>query len=255
MNIDWEAERYKEDFSFVHRYGEDVLNLIRKPEGKRLLAVDLGCGNGALTAKLAGMGFSVLGIDDSAQMLRTAEELHPELEFRKGNALDFELADKADLIFSNAVFHWIDADRQDQLAENIFHQLKPGGQLVCEFGGKGCAERVHSTLEQLFAKRGYVYPRVFYFPSIGMYTTILEEAGFRVEYAILFDRPTPQKGDHGLKSWISMFVKKPFEGIPDKDREAILEEAEEQLKDSLYQDGQWIVDYVRIRVRAVKPQQ
>lgn len=254
MNIYWEAENYKQNFSFVHQYGEDVLELIQKPNGEVIpFAVDLGCGNGALTEKLAEKGYSVIGIDDSAEMLQTARELHPNIRFEKGNAIDFKLPKAADVIFSNAVFHWIDAVDQEKLAQNIFSQLKPGGQLVCEFGGKGCAEQVHSTLEQLFEKRGYAYPRVFYFPTIGEYASVLEKAGFRVEYAVLFDRPTPQKGEHGLCSWIQMFVKKPFEGMDEANKKAILEEAEEKLKDRLCRNGEWIVDYVRIRVRAVKP--
>ena len=45
----------------------------------------------------------------------------------------------------------------------INNALKTSGQLVCEFGGKGCAETVHSELERLFAKRGLKYKRTFYF--------------------------------------------------------------------------------------------
>jgi len=253
MNIQWDAEKYKENFSFVHQYGESVLELIRRPEGEnRPFAVDLGCGNGALTARLVDKGYTVLGIDDSEEMLRIARELHPDLTFQKGNAIDFELPQPADVIFSNAVFHWINAADQEAMIRNIYRALKPGGQLVCEFGGKGCAETVHSTLERLFAQQGYHYPRVFYFPTIGEYTPILEQAGFRVEYACLFDRPTPQKGEHGLRDWIEMFVKRPFEGMGTADKEAILAEAENALKDTLCPDGTWIVDYVRIRIRAVK---
>ena len=50
MNISWNSEGYKEGFSFVPAYGQDVLSLIRKKGGR---ALDLGCGNGALTAKLS----------------------------------------------------------------------------------------------------------------------------------------------------------------------------------------------------------
>ena len=41
----------------------------------------------------------------------------------------------------------------------------------------------------------------------------MERAGFRVEYAVLFDRPTEQKTGDGLADWVRMFVKKPFEGL------------------------------------------
>lgn len=47
MNIQWEAGKYTENFDFVHRYGESVLELVEAEAGG--LVVDLGCGNGALT--------------------------------------------------------------------------------------------------------------------------------------------------------------------------------------------------------------
>ncbi|HIV92899.1 MAG TPA: aminoglycoside 6-adenylyltransferase [Candidatus Eisenbergiella stercoravium] len=47
MNIQWDAEKYMSNFSFVHKYGNSVTELIEAPEGSRVM--DLGCGNGALT--------------------------------------------------------------------------------------------------------------------------------------------------------------------------------------------------------------
>ena len=70
MNIQWDAQGYTNQFDFVHRYGEDVLTLLDRPEGS--FVVDLGCGNGALTEKLADRGYRVLGIDDSDVMIQTA---------------------------------------------------------------------------------------------------------------------------------------------------------------------------------------
>ncbi|MBQ9746810.1 MAG: methyltransferase domain-containing protein [Clostridia bacterium] len=250
MNIKWNAEDYKNGFSFVPQYGEDVMSLITAKEGSTVL--DLGCGNGTLTAKLAEKGYSVLGIDDSAEMLALAVAEHPEIEFRKGNALDFLLEKKADVIFSNAVFHWIDEKDQDTLIANIAKNLKTGGELVCEFGGYGCAEMVHSALESAFARRGLKYERTFYFPTIGEYAPMLEEHGLRVEYATLFDRPTEQKGENGLYDWINMFVKKPFEGMDEETKEEILFEVMISVVGDLYKDGKWFIDYVRLRIRARK---
>lgn len=50
MNINWDAKGYKENFSFVYEYGEDVVSLLKSPKGAAVL--DLGCGNGALSVKL-----------------------------------------------------------------------------------------------------------------------------------------------------------------------------------------------------------
>ena len=146
MNIEWNATNYTNHFSFVHKYGEDVLKLIDAPAGSRVL--DLGCGNGALTKKLKELGFQVQGMDASSEMLHVARKNYPDIRFEKGDATQFTLQDPVDVIFSNAVFHWIDAEKQDALAARIASALKPGGTLVCEFGGKNCAESVHAMLEQ-----------------------------------------------------------------------------------------------------------
>lgn len=248
-NINWNAVDYKADFSFVPAYGEAVINLITKQPGCRV--IDLGCGNGTLTSTLTKRGYLVTGIDDSEDMLQLAKKEYPDYDFRKGNAVTFKLEEKADVIFSNAVFHWIDEKNQQDMLCNLYQNLKPGGELVCEFGGFGCAETVHGMLEQCFAERGLRYPRVFYFPTIGQYAPMLEMAGFKVEYASLFDRPTPQTDrEDGLSNWIRMFVKKPFEGMEDALKEEIISETVSRLKSRLYKENGWIVDYVRIQFRA-----
>lgn len=231
-------------------YGEAVMDLLTKQKGSYV--VDLGCGNGALTRKLFERGYDVEGVDDSADMIAQAKADYSNIKFSVGNAVDFTLERKADSIFSNAVFHWIDEEKQQKMLCNIYGQLNDGGELVCEFGGAGCAEMVHSTLEKCFLERGFNYKRVFYFPTIGQYAPMLEKAGFRIEYATLFDRPTVQTGENGLADWIEMFVRKPFEGMDEKIKSEVICEAVERLRDKLYIDGKWIVDYVRIRFRAVK---
>lgn len=250
MNISWDAGGYRERFSFVPQYGEDVMELLTAPKGSRV--VDLGCGNGTLSKKLADRGYRVTGVDASAEMVALARADYPQMEFLISDATEFQLKEKADAIFSNAVFHWIDAEKQDRLLANVSSQIRPGGELVCEFGGRGCAEAVHSTLEQCFQKRGLHYPRTFYFPTVGEYAPMLEKHGLRVEYAALFDRPTVQQSEDGLTDWIHMFVKTPFLGMAQETEKSILKEANALLEERLHKDGRWIIDYVRIRFRARK---
>lgn len=250
MNIKWNAQNYKNSFQFVPQYGEDVISLLTVRKGSRV--IDLGCGNGTLTKKLADHGYDVIGIDASNDMIALAEKEYTDLPFLQGDALTFQLKEKADAIFSNAVFHWIDEKDQEKMIDNIAKQLREGGELVCEFGGYGCGETVHSKLEKCFAERGLIYPRTFYFPTVGEYAPLLEKHGLRVEFATLFDRPTIQKSEHGVIDWINMFVTKPFEGMNRNIKNDILQETENGLRDCLFSDGKWYIDYVRIRIRARK---
>lgn len=248
MKNNWDSENYTDNFSFVGSYGKDVTNLISAPKDSRV--VDLGCGNGVLTAVLAEMGYNTLGIDASPDMLKKARELYPYLNFLQADACSFTLNDKADVIFSNAVFHWI--SDHEALVNNISSNLKIGGELVFEFGGKGCAETVHSALGEAFARYGYEYENKFNFCSVGEFAPILERHGFRVEYAVLFDRPTVQKGADGLKNWINMFVTDAFSGISEHYKNKITDDAVEICRPKLCKNSEWIVDYVRLRMRAVK---
>ena len=251
MNISWDADRYTSDFSFVHQYGAGVMELIDAGRGSTVL--DLGCGNGALTKALQDRGYLAMGIDASKELLDIAARDYPDIEFMQGDATDFSLRAPVDVVFSNAVFHWIDGERQPDMLRCVYRALKENGQFVFEFGGYGNNRLIHGALAQTFAEHGYLYQMPFYFPTIGEYAAGLELAGFQVRYAVLFDWPTELKGEHGLRDWIRMFVKTPFSVIEGEDEKAaIADEAAERLRSTLYRDGRWYADYVRIRMKAVK---
>lgn len=101
--------------------------------------LDLGCGNGALSVKLLEKGYKVIGMDASEAMLEIAKAQYPHMTFLQGDACSFHLKEPLDAIFSNAVFHWIDASMHPHMLCHLAGQLKTGGELVCEFGGNGCA--------------------------------------------------------------------------------------------------------------------
>lgn len=249
-NIHWNADEYTNHFSFVADYGAALLDLIDIREG--MTCLDLGCGSGALTKRLQEAGLAVTGMDDSVDQIEKARRDYPDIPFRKGNACGFTLKEPVDVVFSNAVFHWIDKDRQPDMLRCVYKALKPGGQFVFELGGKGNNALIHGSLQKAFEKRGLTYRFPFYFPSIGEYASLLEAAGFDVRTALLFDRKTRLDGQNGLADWIRMFVKKPFEGVPDKTKEEIINEVVKDLRPRLCEDGTWYADYVRLRCRALK---
>ena len=91
-----------------------------------------------------------------------------------------------------------------------------------------------------------------YYPSIGEYTSLMEEVGFRVILGEHYDRPTPLEGDDGLKNWIEMFGSLLFEGIDEDSKNNIITKVENNLSEILKNDGKWSADYKRIRVIGLK---
>ncbi len=251
MNIKWDANKYTEDFSFVHQYGNSVIELINADKGSSVL--DLGCGNGALTKVLQSKGYCVKGLDASEEFLDIAKEKYPDIDFMQGDAADFTLSEPVDVVFSNAVFHWINKDKQQDMLKCVFNVLNRNGQFVFEFGGHGNNQKIHRALARTFSEYGYCYEMPFYFPTIGEYATMLENAGFGVQYAVLFDRPTELKGENGLKDWINMFIKTPFSIVKmEQEKETIVNKVVEILRNDLFIKGKWYADYVRIRMKAVR---
>ena len=183
-------------------------------------------------------------------MLEVARANHPEIAFYQGDAVDFTLAEPVDVVFSNAVLHWIDREKQPDVLKNVYRALKNGGQFVFKMGGRGNNARIHAALAEAFARRALEYRMPFYFPTISEYAALLEKAGFKVEYALMFDRPTELSGEDGLADWIRMFVRTPFEGA--EGMEEIVREAVNGLRGELFHDGKWYADYVRLRMKAVK---
>ncbi len=93
----------------------------------------------------------------------------------------------------------------------------------------------------------------WFFPTIGQYSAILEESGFEVRFATLFDRPTPlEEGEQGLHNWLAMFAARFFANLDEAERERVLERVAEDLRPALWQDERWVADYRRIRIVAVK---
>jgi trans-aconitate methyltransferase len=250
MNITWDEQCYESNFSFVHKYGEEVLDLIDVPSGSSVL--DLGCGNGALTKALAERGYLTCGLDDSSQMIERARKAYPKLNFIKANAINFSLDFPVGAVFSNAVLHWIDKKNQPALIRSVARALVDGGQFVFECGGYGNTYEIHHALDLAFAKRGLTYITPQYYPTLAEYASMLEENGFLVTYATLFDRFTPLVGKDGVGDWIRLFVQEPFAGMEEALRNEIIQEASALTKPKLYIDGCWYADYVRLRMKAIK---
>jgi trans-aconitate 2-methyltransferase len=126
----WDPQQYERFAAERAAPFWDLLSLVRPVSGGRV--VDLGCGNGELTAALHRRleAAETLGLDSSPAMLERAAAL-------EGGGLRFDLGDIAgfdqrgwDVVFSNAALHWL-PDHAD-LFGRLVAGLNPGGQLAVQ---------------------------------------------------------------------------------------------------------------------------
>ncbi len=250
--MNWNANLYDDKHAFVFKYGEDLVDILRPQRGERIL--DIGCGTGYLTNVIASTGASVVGIDNSIEMITKAKEEYPQLDFQVQSATSFHFDEHFDAIFSNAALHWV-LDK-DKAAEQMFLYLKKPGRLVLEMGGKHNVEKIIKCLKKYLSRYGYdtnAETQLWYFPSLGEYASLLEEKGFRVVYAVHYDRETKlSDGENGIKDWIRMFASVYLTGVEEKIITKILEEVQNALEPTHFRNGSWYADYKRLRIVAVK---
>lgn len=242
----WDSDQYDHSHAFVYKFGEALIELLDPESGERIL--DLGCGTGHLTAEIAAAGADVVGLDQSSEMLDEARSSYPSIHFVQADARDFSFDVSFDAIFSNATLHWI--QEQDSVLKSVCSVLQPDGRFVVEFGAQGNVQALIEAVQAEIAERGFESNVKWYFPSIAEYATTLEQHGFEVQYAMVFDRPTELDG--GLVSWVNMFGDHLLAEVPDSERDAVIAGVESRLRPILFNDEKWVADYRRIRLKAVK---
>ncbi|CAH0345274.1 class I SAM-dependent methyltransferase [Bacillus sp. CECT 9360] len=247
----WNANLYDAKHSFVSKFGEDVVKMLAPSEGEHIL--DLGCGTGDLANALKKMGVHIIGVDKSDNMIQQAQIKYPDIKFEVEDALNLDYDNQFDAVFSNATLHWVKPP--EKALDRIYTSLKQGGRFVAEFGGKGNVQIITDEIITQFGKFGIGYDVEkfpWYFPSIGEYSSLMENEGFRVRYAHHFDRPTPLEGDNGLRNWIEMFADSMFDGLDVETKDTIITEAEKSLSGISRRKGEWVADYKRIQVIGIK---
>jgi ubiquinone/menaquinone biosynthesis C-methylase UbiE len=250
----WQPDLYDNKLDYVSELGKGVVGLLNPKNGELIL--DIGCGTGDLAHQISKSGAIVIGMDLSTQMISSAKEKYSGIKFIVGNAENFKLDQQMDAVFSNAALHWM--KNPEQVINCVWDVLKPGGRFVAEFGGRGNVEKVIKATSHVLARDYGIDAskrNPWYFPSIAQYSTLLEQRGFRVTYAVHFDRPTKMKdGQNGLNIWLTGSVDDFFKGFSEEEKLNVIKKIETEACSELFEDGDWYIDYKRIRISAVKPE-
>lgn len=244
----WDPRDYAQNAAYVPQLATGVLEWLASQSGERIL--DLGCGDGRLTERIAATGAGVVGIDASPQMVAVARARGIAAD--QGSAESLPYADQSfDAVFSNAVLHWV--RDQDAMLAQVRRVLAPGGRFVAEMGGHGNIAAIRVAFAVVLAHHGFAAlgARGNYYPTPEAYTRRLQRHGFAVDRMILFPRPTPLP-ESGMAGWLHTFCRGALDALPEQLRETAVEETVALLAPALRDDeGRWTADYVRLRFLAL----
>ena len=244
MTQTWDAKDYGENAGFVHGLAGGVLEWLDAKAAEYIL--DLGCGDGQLTQRLAATGARVVGVDASPEMVAAARERGVAADVGDAEALPYA-RNTFDAVFSNAALHWV--RDQDAMMAEVRRVLKPGGRFVAEMGGHGNIAAIRVALMAVLVRHGFGDREdgVNYYPTPEGYERRLEQHGFQVQRIALIPRPTPL-AESGMAGWLRTFRRGVLDGLPEALRDTVVEETAALLEPALRdEDGNWTADYVRLR--------
>jgi SAM-dependent methyltransferase len=243
----WDPVTYGKDGAFVHGLAGGVLEWLAPQKGERIL--DLGCGDGQLTQRIAATGAIVTAIDASPEMVAAARSRGIAAD--KGPAELLPYSDRSfDAVFSNAVLHWVRG--QDEMMEQVKRVLRPGGRFVAEMGGHCNVAAIRTGFAAVLARHGFAELGEWghHYPTPEAYTRRLERNGFVVDKISHFPRPT-RLGEGGMEGWLRIFCRGALAALPEPLRETVVQETAALLAPALRdEDGHWTADYFRLRFAA-----
>ena len=189
-----------------------VLGPVSWRRGMRVL--DLGCGVGDLTARVAGLVGAgegdddgrVLGVDSSASQVARAREVAagPGVTFDVVRAQELAVrvpAGWADVVLSVATLHWVPAGDQPGVLAGVREVLRPGGLLRVDMGGAGQIADARAVVDEAAAEHG-LPGAPWFFPTPEEFTGLLVDAGLVPEQVRLLrqERDLPDRA--ALEGWL-----------------------------------------------------
>jgi trans-aconitate 2-methyltransferase len=257
---DWNAAVYHRVSNPQLEWGLPVLARLPLDGGE--LVLDVGCGTGRLTERLAERlpRGRVVAVDRSATMIAAAraylvlrQPLH--VTFTQADAAALPFSGVADAVFSTATFHWVlDHDR---LFASLFAALRPGGRLVAQAGGGDNLHRVHDRCgammrEPAFAPHFERWTTPWEFADAKTTARRLQQAGFEHIDTSVVASPVRQPDAPAFREFIEHVICRPYLSVLPTStlRERFLDRLTEA---AAHDDPPFELDYWRLNIDARRP--
>lgn len=260
MTFEFDGEKYKKASSHQKEWGAKLISEFEFQGSEHIL--DLGCGDGAITSNLASLvpGGSVLGIDASQGMIKTAKETHQQdnLKFELLDINSINFKNEFDIIISNATLHWVKDHKQ--LLSNVHDALKNNGTVRFNFAADGNCSYFYKVIKQVMQLPNYakyfddfVWP--WYMPNIEEYKSLTEQFSFSkiTVWGENADRSFPNT--EAMIKWIDQPSIVPFLKCitPEEDAKAFRDIVVEKMVDETTQkDGTCFETFRRVNLRSAK---
>ena len=261
-NYKWDAREYEKHSQGQQKWARELIEKISLKGTENVL--DLGCGDGKVTAdisKIVSEG-SIIGVDNSAEMIKLAKDRHseaiyPNLSFQEMDAVNLNFNDHFDLIFSNAVLHWVKDHKA--VIKGMFKSLKQDGRVILQMGGKGNAAGIVDVLSELQTEKKWhsyfnEFNFPFYFPGTNEYKALLLDYGFTLNRIELIPKKMEHVGIEALKGWIRTTWLPYTERVPEEERERFIDIVSKKYIERYSTNSKGIINVqmIRLEVEAEK---
>lgn len=132
--------------------------------------LELGCGSGNVTLELLKLGYEVVGLDYSEEMLEIAEEkteefgnkiIYTQQDLRK---IDFEVYEIDAVVAANDTFNYlVEIKDVKQVLEYLYPRLKKGGQVIFDISSPYKLENTlgNNTYGESFENMVYLWENFY----------------------------------------------------------------------------------------------
>lgn len=254
--LDLDANYYVKHSSLQNSLAKTILSKHSLSPHAHIL--DVGCGDGRITAELACLAKlgKVIGLDPSPSMIKFASENFtkaefPNLDFQLAKAEDVTFFEQFDLIVSFSCFHWIKNPKK--ALRQLSASLKPGGKmLILTYPKESPYYRYLDNALKNYPEYSHLSATHTALSSTEYHSTLcqnrLQILSFEQQNLNAFYNNSQEFKEY-IRGWLNSYV-----CLPECQRDAFLEAVSDAVvRDrSLCKDGKISVPYITLVIEACK---